>query len=316
MSERPGTSAVDEVTVHAPAKINLQLSVGATRLDGYHDLVSVFQAVSLYDDVVARRADGVSISVFGPDADQVPVDGENLAVRAAVLLARHAGVPADVELELRKQIPVAGGMAGGSADAAGALVACDALWGTGVGRAELLRLAAQLGSDVPFALFGGTAVGLGRGERLSAALARGQYHWVLGVATQGLSTPEVFAEHDRLRTGRVRPEPAVSTLLMAALRSGDAVALGQSLSNDLDQAAAHLRPGIAQVLELGRSGGALGGLVSGSGPTVALLARDADHARTLAESLERAGSCDRVLRAHGPVHGARLLVEPGPLERP
>jgi 4-diphosphocytidyl-2-C-methyl-D-erythritol kinase len=212
-------------------------------------------------------------------------------------------------LHIRKGIPVAGGLAGGSADAAGALIACDALWGTGLGRSELLSLAAHLGSDVPFAVMGGTALGVGRGEHLTPALARGRFEWVFAVAEGGLSTPLVYSECDRLRDGRVLPEPRVSDAMMSALRSGDAVALGQAMLNDLQPAACSLRPQLLLTMEVGDDAEALGSLVSGSGPTVAFLARDAEHALDIAVSLSASGTCKTVKRAHGAVAGARVSGE-------
>ncbi|GAB2691750.1 4-(cytidine 5'-diphospho)-2-C-methyl-D-erythritol kinase [Thalassiella azotivora] len=301
------------VTVRAPAKINLALSVGPPREDGYHELATVYQAVSLYEDVEAAPADDVTVEVCTPSqgvvVDEVPVDASNLAVRAALLLADRCDVDAGVRLRVVKRVPVAGGMAGGSADAAAALVACDALWRTGLSRDELRELAAELGSDVPFALLGGTAVGTGRGEQLTPALARGGYHWVLAVSDHALSTPAVYAECDRLRAGRRVPEPSVPDGLMQALRSGDAEALGATLVNDLQPAAVSLLPGLDQVLGLGEEYGALGSLVSGSGPTVAFLVRDAEAALDLSVALTASGAARTTVRVTGPVHGARL-VEP------
>jgi 4-diphosphocytidyl-2-C-methyl-D-erythritol kinase len=304
------TGSSSTVTVRVPAKINLQLAVGGPRPDGYHELATVFHAVSLYDDVTAAPADDVTVTVEGPQAEDVPTDERNLAVRAALLLARRTGIDAGVHLHIRKDIPVAGGMAGGSADAAAALVACDALWHAGLSRDELRELAAELGSDVPFALLGGTAVGTGRGERLTPALARGTHHWVIVPAGRGLSTPAVYAEIDRLRAGRVLPEPRISDRLMQALRSGDSALLGAALANDLQPAAQSLDPGLERVLEVGLAGGALGGLVSGSGPTVAFLVRNAEQAMDLSVTLVATGTVPDVRRAHGPVPGARI-VEPG-----
>ena len=200
----------------------------------------------------------------------MPLDDSNLAVRAARLLAARTGVAPDVDLHIRKQIPVAGGMAGGSADAAAALVACDLLWRTGLSRDDLHELAAELGADVPFALMGGTAVGTGRGDVLTPALARGELHWVLALSDQQLSTPEVYAECDRLRGSKVVVEPRVSDQMMHGLRSGDAAVVGAQLANDLQPAALSLCPDLAATLAVGEEYGALGSVVSGSGPTVAL----------------------------------------------
>jgi 4-diphosphocytidyl-2-C-methyl-D-erythritol kinase len=298
------------VTVRTPAKVNLQLSVGGRRRDGYHDLVTVFQAVGIYDEVVARPGSGrVTVRVGDDNEHDIPLDDNNLAVQAAVALAEATGVDAGVDLELRKAIPVAGGMAGGSADAAGALVACDALWATHLEREELVSLAAGIGADVPFALVGGTAVGLGTGNRLTAALARGRFHWVFAFADKGLSTADVYAEHDRLNRSSVRLEPVVSDELMTALRAGDAVALGRALSNDLQRSAISLRPRLRLTLEVGEEYGALGSIVSGSGPTCAFLARDEEHALDLAVALSAADVCSSVARADAPVHGARVVDE-------
>jgi 4-diphosphocytidyl-2-C-methyl-D-erythritol kinase len=307
-------SSTAQVLVRAPAKVNLELRVGAARPDGFHALATVFHAVALFDDLSAEPADagaGVSITVEGPQADLVPTDATNLAVRAALMVAERIGVDPDVRLHLRKGIPVAGGMAGGSADAAAALIACDALWHAGLSRDELHDLAAHLGSDVPFALLGGTAIGTGRGEVLTPALARGEYHWVIALAEHGLSTPRVYAEIDRMRhTGQAPPadaEPEISDGLMQALRAGDADALGAAMTNDLQLAACSLAPDLERALDIGRKVGALGGLVSGSGPTTVFLARDNGHALDLAVALTASGVAADVHRVVGPVPGARLV---------
>jgi 4-diphosphocytidyl-2-C-methyl-D-erythritol kinase len=302
------------VIVRAPAKINLELRVGRPGADGYHQLATVFHAVAVFDDlsaVAAEAGEGITLTVDGPHAASVPVDDSNLVVRAARLLADRVGMAADARLHLRKGIPVAGGMAGGSADAAAALVACDALWHAGLDREQLHRLATELGSDVPFCLLGGTAIGAGRGERLTPALARGEYHWVVALADHGLSTPAVYAEIDRLRdVGEVPApdgEPAISGGLMQALRAGDPQALGACLENHLQPAALSLDPSLERALEIGRKVGALGGMVSGSGPTTVFLARDSAHALDLAMALTASGAAADVRRTFGPVGGARLV---------
>lgn len=299
----------DEVTARAPAKVNLALGVGPLRADGYHELATVFQSVSLFDEVTVAPADGVTVTVEGTQADAVPCDGTNLAVRAARLLARTCGIDDGVRIHIRKGIPVAGGMAGGSADAAAALVACDTLWQTGLGREELAMLGAELGSDVPFALSGGTAIGTGRGDRLTPALARGDFSWVVAPADHGLSTPAVYAELDRLRGTAEVPEPRVSGQLMQALRAGDPVALGACLVNDLQDAALSLAPALRRTLDLGLACGALAGLVSGSGPTLVFLVDGPEQALDVAVGLTAAGGVNDVRRVHGPVPGARI-VEP------
>lgn len=300
------------VTARAPAKINLGLRVGAPGPDGYHPLATVYQAIALYDEVKARPSpDGtISVSVTGEGRDVVPLDRTNLAVRAAEALAGKFAVDAGVALSIHKTIAVAGGLAGGSADAAGALLACDALWGTNAARDELVALASSLGSDVPFCLTGGMAVGTGRGEQLTSVLARGTYEWVLAFADTGLSTPAVFAEFDRLGPDDDAEAAAlvVPESLMTALRSGDPYAVGRALHNDLERAALRLRPALRHTLALGDELKALGTLISGSGPTCLFLAADEDHAVDIAVGLASSGTCRLVQRASGPVHGARLVT--------
>lgn len=304
LADRRGLAGVpDPVTVRVPAKVNLHLSVGPRRDDGYHDVTSVMHAVSLTDEVTAVSAEGFAAEVTGEGAADVPTDSENLAVAAAVRLARQAGVGGGVLLRIRKTIPVAGGMAGGSADAAAALVACDALWRTGLERSELLEIAASLGADVPFALTGGTALATGRGDNIAPVLARGQFHWVFALADRGLSTPSVYAEYDR---GDPVPEHDPDAVL-AALRAGDAIALGRALHNDLQAPALRLRPALRRVLEAGLELGALGGVVSGSGPTCAFLARSQTDAVAFAAAMAGSGTCRSVRRAYGPVPGARVV---------
>lgn len=293
--------------MRVPAKVNLELAVGGRRDDGFHDLATVYQAVSLFDDVTALPGDHLTVSVEGEGATEVPTDGDNLALRAARALADRAGVEAHAHLHIHKAIPVAAGLAGGSADAAAALVALDRLWETRLDRDDLAELAATIGSDVPFGLVGHTAMGLGRGERLTPVLARGSFHWVFAFADDGLATPDVYTELDRLRGGSVLPEPRVSDALMSALRNGNPIALGRVLGNDLQRAAVALRPSLTMTLDVGDEYGALGTLVSGSGPTCAFLARDAEHALDLAVALTASGTCRTVASAVGPVPGARIV---------
>jgi 4-diphosphocytidyl-2-C-methyl-D-erythritol kinase len=309
---RPRFPGPGSVTVRVPAKVNLHLSVGDVRKDGFHELVTVYQAVSLYDEVTVEPADRLSVSVVGDGAGEVPLDEENLAARAVVAAAAVVGREPHLKVSIRKGIPVAGGMAGGSADAAAALVAADSLWGTSLDRTTMEGLAAGLGSDVAFLLVGGTALGTGRGEVISPVLAVGEYHWVLAVADFGLATPSVYAEYDRLRAAGVltAPSPAPDGVL-AAVRAGDVVALGMALTNDLQAAALSLRPQLARVLDAGRELGAVGGVVSGSGPTVALLARSSAESVRIASALAGLGVCRTVRRASGAVSGARVVTGEG-----
>jgi len=296
------------VTVRVPAKVNVQLAVGAARPDGFHDLANVFLAVGLYDEVTVTPADGLRVTCAGPDAAQVPLDRTNLAARAAVALAERYGHEPAVHIHIAKDIPVAGGMAGGSADGAGALVACDALWGTGASRAELLDICAELGSDVPFSLVGGAALGVGRGEKLTALEVGGTFHWVFAMAARGLSTPAVFREFDRLAEGVDIPEPIASQPLLDALAKGDPDALAAAVSNDLQPAALSLFPELADTLAAGRAAGALAALVSGSGPTTAFLARDPGAAAQVAQALAASGTCRTVRTAAGPAAGAIVIA--------
>lgn len=305
------TSALESpvpVTGRAPAKVNLELAVGPLREDGYHALSTIYQAVGIHDDVTAALADDWGCTVAGRDAEKVPTDETNLALVAARALAEHTGGQEPVHLSVHKEIPVAGGMAGGSADAAAALLACDALWGTDLPKEELDELAAGIGSDVPFLLHGGTAVGSGRGELITPVLAKGTYHWVfVPQVGSGLSTPDVYRAFDERMSGTEIDDPIPSAALMSALRAGDPTALAPMLDNDLQPDAIGLQPGIGEVIEAAMGFGALAAIVSGSGPTVAMLAESAEGAIDLAVALTASGTAEDVLRATGPVHGAQVL---------
>ncbi|MGC2347102.1 MAG: 4-(cytidine 5'-diphospho)-2-C-methyl-D-erythritol kinase, partial [Mycobacterium sp.] len=271
MPTDPNTAAewvpTGSVTVRAPGKINLYLAVGDRRDNGYHDLTTVFHAVSLVDEITVRNADVLSLEIGGEGADKLPLDERNLAWQAAELMAEHVGRAPDVSIAIDKCIPVAGGMGGGSADAAAVLVALNSLWELGVPRRDLHVLAAKLGSDVPFALHGGTALGTGRGEELATVLGRNTFHWVLAFAEGGLSTPSVFSELDRLREVGAPPRLDQHEPVVAALASGDPERLAPLLGNELQAAALSLSPGLRRVLRAGVEAGALAGIVSGSGPT-------------------------------------------------
>ncbi|MEZ5185214.1 MAG: 4-(cytidine 5'-diphospho)-2-C-methyl-D-erythritol kinase [Candidatus Nanopelagicales bacterium] len=297
-------TVVSPVCVETPAKINLYLGVGPRRADGYHELATVFQALDLTDQLEAEPLEsGVQLKLRSGKG--VPAGPSNLAVKAARLLKREYEVPQGVRLTLEKRIPVAGGMAGGSADAAAALVACNALWGLGCTQAQLSQLAARLGSDVPFSLCGGTALGAGRGELLTPVLSTGEFTWVVATSFTSLATPDVYATFDKLR-GTDFPEPSVPRALLSALRSGDQVAVGAHLHNDLQAAAVSMRPELDLLLEAGRDYGALGAMVSGSGPTCVFLASDHDHAMELSVGLSGTGLCKQARIATGPVPGPRV----------
>jgi 4-diphosphocytidyl-2-C-methyl-D-erythritol kinase len=295
--------------VRVPAKVNLHLGVGALRADGFHELVTVFQAVDLVDEVTARPALGLAVRMSGEGALDLPTGPENIAWRAASRLAEHAQVPPDVLLEITKAIPVAGGMAGGSADAAATLLACATLWRTGTSRADLLQLATRLGSDVAFPLLGGTALGTGRGEVLAPALATGQFHWVFALAAFGISAADAYRELDRQRTaGDAGGRAGSPELLLDGLRAGDARRVGAALVNDLQPATLVLAPSLRRTLAAGAELGAIAGIVCGSGPTCAFLCADARAATRLAAALAADGVCRTTRVATGPVPGARVVA--------
>ncbi len=308
------------VKVRAPGKINAFFQVGPLRPDGYHAVASTYLAVSRYEEVALTTKPGkpateITVSIgAGSSLPEdalagIPLDADNLVVRAALLMAGIAEEPCGVHIEITKHVPIAGGMGGGSADAAATLVACDALWHTGLSREELSQLGSELGADVPFALMGGAAVGLGIGDQLTAALAPTPLHWVLVPADFGLSTPLVYGTLDKRRAREAveatDPEQ-VEAGVLTALRAGDPQALAPWLHNDLQAAALELAPSLATVLALGSGLGALAALVSGSGPTVAFLAGDQDHAQSLAQSLADRGH--EAWAVQGPVHGAHIVA--------
>lgn len=306
VSPVPPTS--DSVRVRVPAKVNLALKVGPRRRDGFHPLATVYHAVSLFDEVTVSHAEPghFSVTVTGEGAPAVPRDDTNLALRAARLLASSFGDErAGVRMEIAKSIPVAGGLAGGSADGAAALLACSLLWDLDLSPEQLRRVGSLLGSDVPFALLGGTALGRGRGEEVMPALARGTFHWVLGFGQQGLSTPAVYRRFDELHPRP--PAPVVPVELMEALRAGDPKALGAALVNDLQGPALDLHPRLGRTLSAGLELGAVGAIVSGSGPTVAFLAADEAGAVDLAVALSAEAVCRSIRRTSGPVLGARPI---------
>lgn len=296
-------------TVRVPGKINLQLSVGPLANDGYHPLATVFQAVSLFDDLTISPSTESGIRLFadGRLSEQMPLDHTNLAFKAAELMCAKFNIDAGLDIKIKKEIPLSGGMAGGSADAGGTIVGIDYLFSLGLKRDEMEEIGAILGADVPFTISGGTAIGIGHGDRITPVLSRGSYNWVLAVSSSGLSTPAVYKECDRLREGLEVVQPHVSETLLQALSAGDATALGKALSNDLQPAACSLKPALRLILDVGIDYGALGALVSGSGPTVAFLAENEEHALDLVVALTSSGVVGNVLRVTGPVPGARVI---------
>ena len=295
------------VEVQVPAKVNLQLSVGPKESDGFHEVVTVFQAISIFDNLKISRSEQFDITLEGDFINGVPIDQNNLVSKAVEIMAERFEIDKNLSIEINKSIPVAGGMAGGRADAAGTLLGIDQLFGLGLSKEELSEVARKLGSDVPFMLHGGTAVGRGRGDEITPALSRGNYHWVIAVSSNGLATPAVYGECDRLRTGLDIKAPALNDELLQALLSGDANRVGKALNNDLQAAAISLRPALRLILDTGQEYGALGGIVSGSGPSVAFLVADEDHSLDLAVALTSSGVVGSVARAQGPVSGAKII---------
>lgn len=307
-----GDAQPRRVVVRAPGKINLSLGVGAVDARGYHQLATVFQAVSLVETVTAEAAEELSLTVTSHVAGDVPLDASNLALRAATLLRERTGVRRGAALHIDKQVPVAGGMGGGSADAAAAVVALNRLWGLDLAPEELRRIGGALGADVPFAMLGRTALGLGNGDELSSVLADGAWHWVLAVPGGHLSTPEVYRTFDRLCAESGRSVPAIpepDAIQLQALRAGDVSLLGQTLHNDLQGPAFALHDGLEPLIALAESAGACGAIVSGSGPTIAVLARDAAHGAELEETLRASGRVIETHRATGGVPGACIIEE-------
>ncbi len=307
--DRPRVAAMGPVKVRVPAKINLHLGVGSVRADGFHELATVYHAIGIFDEVTARPADSLALTMDGEGAGELALDNSNLVIQAVLALAAATGREPNARLHLRKQIPLAAGLAGGSADAAATLVACDSLWGTGLRRDDLASVAASLGSDVPFLVLGGTALGTGRGDSVSPVLAPGHtWHWVVALAEGGLSTPEVYRELDRLREGGRAPVSVGSPdEILAALRQRDPTVLAKSLGNDLEAAAISMRPDLRKTLDAGTAAGALTGLISGSGPTCVFLCRNAPQASTVATALDDRRLCRAVRATYGPVPGARLI---------
>lgn len=328
------------VTALAPGKINLSLRVGPLRADGYHDVATLYYAVSLYEEVTATpRYDGAitvtlsehsafsGVESFDPASGErvtaaIPLDENNLAHRAASLLRQNiesrettalsfaeVDQPAyGVDLTITKNVPVAGGMGGGSADAAATLMACSALWEAGLTKEQLAELGAQLGADVPFAILGGAAVGQGTGEDLSPLLARGELHLVIVPSSAGLSTPEVYRMLDTMRAdAHLQPEtPHLDDDLVRAVSTSNAELVATLMVNEMQPAALKLVPELENMLDAGLHAGALQGMVSGSGPTLMFLARDAEAATQVATALEEHTDVWSI-PVHGPVTGARLL---------
>ncbi len=297
------------VTVRAAAKVNLYLGVGRPRADGFHPLATVYETLSLHDDVTVSTRPTWRLRLIsgdGIDQDAFPTGEDNMVLRAVRLLAAHHGITdRAAELTVRKSIPIAGGLAGGSADAAAALVALDRLWGLQTSDEHLLAIAAELGSDVPFSLVGGTALGEGRGEQVTALVDEATRWWVVVPALTGLSTPAVYRHFDMLFPDAAE-DVTVPPGLHAALADPDNRVLAEAMHNDLEAAAVDLRPELGELISAGEAAGALRGMVSGSGPTCVFLCGDRVAADRVRGTLLEAGQ-PRALVALGPVSGAHVV---------
>ena len=322
------------VSVSAPGKVNLFLALGAARPDGYHPLNTVFAQIGLSETVTvsalqaltttapqpgsapaaqpdsapAAQPDSVPAAQTGsprielaltrPD-NNVPLDHTNLAYRAAQAVAQQAAqrglATPDVHILLDKAVPVAGGMAGGSADAAATLKACNEFWQVGLSLEELAQLGAQLGADVPFGLYGGVALGTGRGDLIEPLKAApGPYYWTFALQDEGLSTAAVFKHFD----ATVQAPPAADMppeQLLAALEAGDVAEVSRHIRNDLQATAIDLRPELGQLIDLAKKAGALAAMVSGSGPTVAALSSSRAVAERVALCWSLTPFCDQVV---------------------
>jgi 4-diphosphocytidyl-2-C-methyl-D-erythritol kinase len=285
--------------VLAPAKINLYLWVGGRRGDGLHEVESVMQSVSLTDFLDITAAEAVSLDVEPRGA--APEDESNLVVKAVRALAVAAGKSTGASIRLTKHIPAAGGLAGGSADAAATLVGLNRLWSLGLSRKALEKIAAGVGSDVPFCVRGGTAVARGAGESLAPLVARAPLWWVIAKPPGSLSTAEVYGRYDELGGPQAAaPDPSE---VADALARGDLGRLAGALRNDLEAAAQALMPELSTARAELLGAGALGAVMSGSGPTWCGLAGDENHAKHIAGGLSR---LDRTWIVRSLDRGARV----------
>lgn len=297
------------VSVRVPAKINLQLAVGPLDAAGYHEIATIFQAVSLYDEVTVSKVKPGSehLSISGEGADDLPVNQNNLAFKAIREIAKYVEHPINARIHIDKSIPIAGGMAGGSADAAAVLIAVNQLWQLNLTSEQLTTIASEIGSDVAFLLFGHTQMGLGRGERLNPVLTRGELNWVIATSSGGLATGEVYKTCDTLREGKETVEPVINNELIKALAAGEVKKVASNLSNDLQEAALKLKPELKNLLKAGEDFGAIGSLVSGSGPTCIFLIENKKAAENLVIDLAGSGLAKNVFLASGPVAGAKII---------
>ena len=275
----------DSLSVSCPAKVNLFLEIHGRRPDGYHEIETVMQAVTVYDTIALQpRADGAI--VLRCSDPTVPAGPDNLAHRAADLLRREVGLPAGVSIALDKQIPSGAGLGGGSSDAAGVLAGLNELFELGLDKPRLGGLAARLGSDVAFFGYGGTALCTGRGERVTPIPADLEAHYVICCPPRPLSTAQVYENLSRL--GLTSAERSAS-VIMDFLARGDFGSACQSLFNRLDEVAVSLSPEVREVKELLTRRASTAALVSGSGSAVYVLLDSGARAAEVAGCMSRVG---------------------------
>jgi 4-diphosphocytidyl-2-C-methyl-D-erythritol kinase len=303
------------ICLRVPAKLNIYLQAGAAREDGYHDLTTVYQAIALYDElriVLPEPRTGLTMSIVAEDGeDKIPTDERNLVIKAAQLLASQAGIEPAAHFELVKSIPSEAGLGGGSGDAAAALIGCNILWKLGLQQNDLMVIGTQIGEDVPFLIRGMMAIGIGHKQSLiDVATGRWKWHWVLGIPKSGLLTKQVFDKFDALKHDNVDEmeyKERHARCLKTEWGTRPPELLAGLLSNDLEQAAAVLLPQIRSALDAGRFGGALAGVMTGSGSTCAFLARDYEHARVLAPALYATSIFRSIITTTGPVGGVEVV---------
>ncbi|MFM7014162.1 MAG: 4-(cytidine 5'-diphospho)-2-C-methyl-D-erythritol kinase [Actinomycetota bacterium] len=296
LRHRLGSS--DLFVASAPAKVNLFFAVGAFLKDGYHEVASLYQALALREQLSMELSGRNHVEFCGPyqslAEESVPRDDSNLVFLAQKALSEFSVELANSKFDflIKKSVPIAGGMAGGSADAAAALTLIDGRYGLELG-SKLEEIGSSFGADVPFSIRGGTAQGLGRGEVLSPIETSGTLHFVVTPNPVGLATPLVYKQLDLMRieegidVSALAP-PTLSRSLLKAVADANPEALAPLMANDLERAALRLRPELRSVLEAGEEAGALRSMISGSGPSIVHLARNRTDAELIAERLRRA----------------------------
>lgn len=291
----------NSVTVRAPAKINLSLDITGTDERGYHLLDMVMQAVSVYEiAVLTKKEVGITLS---SNARYIPTNSKNVAVKAAEKFFRHTGIAGGADIYIKKMVPIKAGMAGGSADAAAVLTGLDKLYNTNLSQKELCLIGAQTGSDVPFMLTGGTRRVQGVGDVILPCPAMPFCHIVICMPSKGVSTPEAFANYDRLGEKKV----IETEKLISAMEAGDIRRCARYMGNDLEAAARS--PDTQTVKEKLLSLGALGSVMTGSGAAVFGIFDDEGKARRAFDEMK--ATMRSVFLAHPVNHGPQIIRRRG-----